>query len=250
MAKLKVNGDSPDGLKLAANFWKGIGSPKEFAKQSVFEDWSHRLEKLAHKVSLPYSQFRWFIIWCTRLPDDDGAAYGNTFTARNLRVAKNPMGSLEKQFATTYHEIFLPQADKLVGLLQDRVQREQDDRSRTAAPKRITYYDLCISDPQNPLAWEVEKARWLTAIDERFPLLEPAPGEEIEDWVYRMFLPFRASREWRCNKCVYGVGEDGDLDERVKWCEDCGDELRIDMADDMEELEEVPVVSWLTLEWT
>ena len=165
-------------------------------------------------------------------------------------MAKNPMGSLEKQFATTYHEIFLPQADKLVGLLQDRVQREQDDRSRTAAPKRITYYDLCISDPQNPLAWEVEKARWLTAIDERFPLLEPAPGEEIEDWVYRMFLPFRASREWRCNKCVYGVGEDGDLDERVKWCEDCGDELRIDMADDMEELEEVPVVSWLTLEWT
>jgi len=35
----------------------------------------------------------------------------------------------------TFHEIFIHRADKLVSLLQDRVQREMDDRSRTKPPK-------------------------------------------------------------------------------------------------------------------
>ena len=73
--------------------------------------------------------------------------------------------------------------------------------------------------------------------------------EDMEDFVDRMFAPFSDNREWRCSKCEYGIGEDGDIDERVKWCEDCGDELRINMADDMELLEEIPVVSDITREW-
>ena len=137
MAKLRVTEDSPDGLKLAFIFWNGLGRPKAFAKASVLEAWAPRLEKLTRRVSMPYSQFKWFLIWCTRLRDEDGANYGNAFTAENLRVAKNPMGSLEKQFAVTFHEIFIPRADKLVSLLQDRMQREMDDRSRTKPLREV-----------------------------------------------------------------------------------------------------------------
>jgi hypothetical protein len=245
MAKLRVTVDSPDGLKLAFIFWNGLGRPKAFAKASVLEAWAPRLEKLMHRVSMPYSQFKWFLIWCTRLRDEDGANYGNAFTAENLRVAKNPIGSLEKQFPMTFHEIFIPRADKLVSLLQDRVQREIDDRSRTKPPRAVTYYDVIVADKENPVAWQVEKARWLTAVEDAFPMLDPAPGEDIDDFVDRMFAPFQENREWRCRECEYGVGEDGDMDERVKWCADCHDEISMDIEDDLEMLLEVPTISCL-----
>jgi|HubBroStandDraft_4_1064222.scaffolds.fasta_scaffold03472_7 hypothetical protein len=244
MAKLRVTEDSPDGLKLAFIFWNGLGRPKAFAKASVLEAWAPRLEKLTRRVSMPYSQFKWFLIWCTRLRDEDGANYGNAFTAENLRVAKNPMGSLEKQFAVTFHEIFIPRADKLVSLLQDRVQREMDDRSRTKPPIAVTWYDVIV-DKDNPQPCQVEKARHMTALDERFPMLHPAPGEDMDGFVDRMFAPYAVFREWRCRKCEYGIGEDGDMDERVKWCRDCADELRMDVEDDLEMLLEVPTISCL-----
>jgi hypothetical protein len=201
------------------------------------------------RVSLPYSQFRWFLIWCTRLRDEDGGNYGNAFTAENLRVAGNPIGSLEKQFPMTYYEVFLPYADKRISLLRDKVQREMDARSVTKA-STLTWYDVIPEDPKNPMPWETESARFMTAVDERFPMLYPAPGEAMDDFVDRMFAPYAVFREWRCSKCEYGVGEDGDMDERVRWCEDCGDELRINMEDDMEMLQEIPVVSDLTREWS
>ena len=244
MAKLRVTEDSPDGLKLAFIFWNGLGRPKAFAKASVLEAWAPRLEKLTRRVSMPYSQFKWFLIWCTRLRDEDGANYGNAFTAENLRVAKNPMGSLEKQFAVTFHEIFIPRADKLVSLLQDRVQREMDDRSRTKPPIAVTWYDVIV-DKDNPQPCQVEKARHMTALDERFPMLHPAPGEDMDGFVDRMFAPYAVFREWRCGKCEYGVGEDGDVDERVKWCADCHDEISMDIEDDLELLLEVPTISCL-----
>jgi hypothetical protein len=244
MAKLRVTEDSPDGLKLAFIFWNGLGRPKAFAKASVLEAWAPRLEKLTRRVSMPYSQFKWFLIWCTRLRDEDGANYGNAFTAENLRVAKNPMGSLEKQFAVTFHEIFIPRADKLVSLLQDRVQLEMDDRSRTKPLREVTWHDVIV-DKDSPQAWQVEKARHMTALDERFPMLHPAPGEDMDDFGDRMFAPYAVFREWRCRKCAYGIGEDGDMDERVKWCQDCADELRMDVEDDLETLLEVPTISCL-----
>jgi hypothetical protein len=76
--------------------------------------------------------------------DEDGANYGNAFTAENLRVASNPIGSLEKQFAMTYYEIFLPRADTMVSLLHDRVQRERDERSRTKPRKAVTWHDVIV----------------------------------------------------------------------------------------------------------
>jgi len=248
---VKITEDSSDGLKLAYLFWTGIGRPKSFAKAEILEAWAPRLEKLMNRVSLPYSHFRWFIIWCTRPRDEDGANYGNDFTAENLRVARNPIGSLEKQFPMTYYEIFLPCADKRIRILRDRVQREMDERSREKYPRplTLTWYDVIVGTEKNPPAWKVEKARWSTMMDERFPMLEPARGEDMDDFIDRMFTPYAAFRDWRCSKCEYGVGEDGDMDERVKWCSDCADELRIDMTDDMELLEEIPVVSDLTREW-
>jgi hypothetical protein len=154
------------------------------------------------------------------------------------------MGSLEKQFAVTFHEIFIPRADKLVSLLQDRVQREMDDRSRTKPPIAVTWYDVIV-DKDNPQPCQVEKARHMTALDERFPMLHPAPGEDMDGFVDRMFAPYAVFREWRCRKCEYGIGEDGDMDERVKWCRDCADELRMDVEDDLEMLLEVPTISCL-----
>jgi hypothetical protein len=35
------------------------------------------------------------------------------------------------------------------------------------------------------------------------------------------------------------------MDERVKWCADCHDEISMDMADDMKLLEEIPTISCL-----
>jgi len=134
----------------------------------------------------------------------------------------------EKNFVQVYHEFFLPNSAKNVSLLRHRVQREMDVRSITKPVPAVTYFDVIVADTENPLAWQVEKARWLTLIDERFPMLHPAPGESIDDFIHRMFLPFKPWRTWRSSKCEYGVGEDGDMDERVKWCQDCGDELRID----------------------
>jgi hypothetical protein len=243
---VKIDGGSSDGLKLAWLFWNAIGRPKAFAKLEALESWAPRMEKLMRMVSLPYCEFRWFIIWCTRLPDEDtGAAYGNTWTAENLRLAKNPMGSLEKQFSTTYYEVFLPKAAKRISLLRDRVQQEIDARSVSKPPRAVTYYDVIVRDKENPLAWQVEKARWLTAVEDAFPMLHPAPGEDMDDFVDRMFAPYAAFRDWRCSKCEYGVGDDGDMDERVKWCADCHDEISMDMADDMELLEEIPTISCL-----
>jgi hypothetical protein len=40
-------------------------------------------------------------------------------------------------------------------------------------------------------------------------MLEPAPGEEMEDFVDRMFLPFSDNREWKCSKCVYNPSRTG-----------------------------------------
>jgi hypothetical protein len=243
MGKLRVTEDSTDGLKLAFIFWNGLGRPKTFAKASVLEAWAPRLEKLMQRVSMPYCQFKWFLIWCTRLGDDDGANYGNAFTAENLRVAKNPIGSLEKQFPMTFHEIFIPRADKLVSLLQDRVQREIDDRSRTKPPRRVTWADLIV-EKDDPQPWQIENARFMDEAEGQ-PLLTPAPGESMDDFIDRMFTPYAAFREWRCSRCGYGVGEDGDVDERVKWCADCWEEIWMDIEDDLEMLLEVPTISCL-----
>jgi hypothetical protein len=245
----KITNDDDDGLKLAYVFWDRVGRPKAFAKRRVLEAWSLRMEKLMSKVSLPYSEFRWFIVWCTRQRDADGANYGNDFTATYLRSAKDPMLTLEKNFAQIYYEFFIPKADKVIGYLRDKVQREKDARSVHKSSPRLTWYDVIV-DKHNPQPWQVEKARWSTLMDERFPMLFPAPGESMEQFVDRMFAPYAAWRDWRCSKCEYGIGDDGDVDERVKWCGDCHEEISMNIADDMELLEEVPVVSDITREWT
>ena len=108
----------------------------------------------------------------------------------------------------------------------------------------MTWYDVLV-DKDNPQPRQVEKARHMTALDERFPMLHPAPGEDLDDFVDRMFAPFQAHRDWRCRKCEYGVGEDGDIDERVNWCADCHDEISMDIEDDLELLLEVPTISCL-----
>src|ERR1700722_17215943 len=128
-----------------------LAGPRHLPSLEALESWAPRMERLMRMVSLPYCEFRWFIIWCTRLPDEDtGAEYGNTWTAENLRIAKNPMGSLEKQFSTTYYEVFLPKSARRISLLRDRVQREMDDRSRTKPLPAVTYYDVIVRDKENP----------------------------------------------------------------------------------------------------
>jgi hypothetical protein len=243
---VKIDRESSEGLKLAYLFWSSIGRPKAFSKLEVLESWAARMEKLMRMVSLPFWEFRWFIIWCTRLPDaNTGAQYGNTWTAENLRIAKNPMGSLEKQFSTTYYEVFLPKSAAKISLLRDAVQQEMDARSVRKPHRGVTYYDVVPVDPEHPLAWETEFARWLTEQDEAFPMLCPARGEDMDDFIDRTFAPYAVFRGWRCRKCEYGVGEDGDVDERVKWCADCWEEIWLDIQDDLEMLMEIPTVSCL-----
>jgi hypothetical protein len=83
------------------------------------------MESLFRKSGLDYTAFRWFLIWALRLNDADGAKYGNDFTARNLRSARDPMASLVKQFGMTFFDVFLPKADKVVPLLVEKPSRKK-----------------------------------------------------------------------------------------------------------------------------
>jgi hypothetical protein len=55
------------------------------------------MDALLSQSGLDYDEFRWFIIWATRLDE-----LGNSFTAKNLRLARDPGASLERQFEMAY----------------------------------------------------------------------------------------------------------------------------------------------------
>lgn len=245
--KLKIDSQSPVGLRLAYRFWIELGRPSRFHNPKAMEAWAPKMESLWRKSGLDYTAFKWFLIWALRLADPDGANYGNDFTARNLRAASDPMSSLVKQFGVTFLEIFMPKADKVVPLLRGIREREEAEAALAAATKKpLRYVDIL---PENAEKWEIEKARHMDALDAAFPMREPMAGETVEEWIMRETKQLR-NPDWRCGKCDYGVSLDGDDDVRAKWCPDCAEERRMYEDEDKDWMcWEAPSVSCLTKEW-
>jgi hypothetical protein len=245
-----IGKDSSDGLRLARVYWIGLGRPQRLNSKGVMDNWAPRMETLMRKAGMGYEDFKWYLIWSTRLRDEDGANYGNDFTAQYLRNAHDPMNILEKHFTEVFFNIFMETASKKIPLLKDKVQREQEMLHKNDPPPSATYLDIIPEHPVWSEAWRREYARWLNAVDKRFPMLEPAPGEDIEDFVDRMFLPFSDNREWRCSKCRYNPSSTGvrnsqetedsiveqvvwhGREERLVWCGDCYEELMADLWED------------------
>jgi hypothetical protein len=157
------------------------------------------------------------------------------------------MASLVKQFNTTFHDIFMPKADKVIALLVSV--RESEDREAALAAQAAQPTRWVDVLPKNAERWQIEQARYMDAMDAAFPMIEPMPGETIEQWVMREFAPLR-DPDWRCPNCVFGVSLDGEEDVRIKWCADCEEERRMYEDDDKEwTCNEAPEVSCLTKEW-
>jgi hypothetical protein len=245
--KLRIDGTSSVGLRLAYRFWIELGRPARFEKRKTMEEWEPQMESLWRKSGLGYPEFRWFLIWVLRKDDPDGAKYGNDFTAHNLRAARDPMASLVKQFAVTFFEVFMPKADKVIPLLIEKREREEEaSRLTDAAGQPLKWIDVL---PEDAPPWEREKARWMDADDAVFPICGgPMADESMEQWVDRECRPLR-NPDWRCSKCVYGVSLDGDDDVRTRWCSDCAEERRMWEDDDREWMcWEAPSESCLTTE--
>jgi hypothetical protein len=244
---LKIDANSPVGLRLAYRFWIELGRPQKFKNRRTMEEWAPKMESLLRRSGLDYAGFKWFLIWALRLDDPDGARYGNDFTARNLRAAHDPMASLVKQFDMTFYEIFLPKADKVIPLLvAKRGEEEAEARLSETAEQPTKWVDILAADAE---PWEIEKARHMDAIDARLRLRGPLAGETMEDWIEREFEPVH-DPDWRCPECTYDISWDGQEAERTKWCSDCAEERRMYEDEDKEWMcGEVESVSCSTKEW-
>jgi len=244
---LKIDENSPVGLRLAYRLWIELGRPTKFKNRRTLEQWAPKIESLFRRSGLDYAGFKWFLIWALRPDDPDGAHYGNDFTAQNLRAAHDPMASFAKQFNMTFHEIFLPKADKVIPLLVARREEEEAEaRHRDAAEPSAKWADILPDDAE---PWEREKARHMDRVEARFPLPGRLVGEKLDDWIDREFEAVR-DPDWRCPECTYGFSLDGEEPERTKWCPDCAEERRMYEDEDKEWMcGEVASVSCLTKEW-
>jgi len=96
-------------------------------------------------LTLDYEEFRWFLIWACR--DDE---FGNHWTAENLRLAKDPAASLERQFETTL-KVFNAKR-RVVELLKEK--REEEDLDAKL------YAPLSLVCPYCDYGPDGERAKW------------------------------------------------------------------------------------------
>ncbi len=227
--KLKINKDSPEGLKLSYWLWMELGRPPQFRSAKTFKAWSRVMDSLLGKSGLDYEHFKWFLVWVCRLDDLDGAKYGNDFTARYLRAATDPMACLAKNFDQVFLTFFVPKADKCIPLLKKK--RDQEDAEKEArkqpepGEQRVRYVDIACPEA-------MRNAADLDRLDDAFPMRQPFPGETVEDWIHREFLPFNG--DWKCEHCTYAFSIEAEDDSRTKLCADCLEELVLWAQDDLE----------------
>ena len=226
------------------------------------------MDSLLAKSCLDYERFKWFLVWTCRLRDADGANYGNDFSARYLRAARNPVTTLVNRFNQLFYDFFLPRADKSIPLLMAKRQREDELKAAKKMPLPVDTADRPLRHIELLDTWtkryatdknvivnksDVDNFRmrleWLDKLDDRFPMREPYDGEDMEDWIDREFETFR-DENWRCEHCTYAFAIDGEADARIKMCADCTEERRMYEDEDREWMRfEVPSVSCLTKEW-
>jgi hypothetical protein len=247
--KLKIGGDSPPGLKLSYWFWMELGRPTRFRNAKTFMAWSRRMESLLAKSGLDYERFKWFLVWVTRPRDVNGANYGNDYTATYLRTARDPVSTLAKHFDKVFFNFFMPRADKRIPLLMEIRGREDEEKAARHEPepeKRVRFVDILIEGASEGLR---RNAQDLDRLDDAFPMLQPFPGESMDDWIDRECETL-SSDDWRCEHCTYAFSIDGGDDARIKLCAGCEEERRMYEDEDREWMcFEVPSQSCLTKEW-
>jgi hypothetical protein len=131
----KVKADDPESLRLASRFLIELDRPVQFNNEATLKAWAPVMDRLLKASGLEYEEFRWFLIFACR--DDE---FGNHWTAENLRLAKDPAASLERQFETTL-KVFNAK-HRVVELLKEKREEEDLDAKLYAPlPERCRYCD-------------------------------------------------------------------------------------------------------------
>jgi len=155
---MHVDHDSPDGAKLADRFWIELGRQRQH--KAAVPEWAARMDSLMEQAGFGYAEFREFLLWVSN---------ENAWTAENLRVARDPMGSLERQFDNCLRR----------WVAKRKAQAICDKR----AAGKSTCYQLDWSAAPEPAASVVEhgllfkaergghKGKWLL-------------GKSVDDWAY------------------------------------------------------------------
>jgi hypothetical protein len=158
---MHVDHDSPAGAKLAARFWIELGRQRQH--KAAVPGWAARMDSLMEQAGFGYAEFREFLLWVSN---------ENAWTAENLRVARDPMGSLEKQFDNCLRR----------WVAKRKAQAIRDKRAAEAAGESRCY-QLDWSAAPEPAASVVEhgllfkaergghKGKWLL-------------GKSVDDWAY------------------------------------------------------------------
>lgn len=152
--RFTVREDSPDGLRLAARFLIELGRPARFDNEVTLTRWAGIMDGLLSQSGLDYDEFRWFIIWATRLDE-----LGNSFTAKNLRLARDPGASLERQFEMAY-SIY---SDKTRHKLREMLVQRRTGEDKEAERERIRAALAVPDDSQCPYCEygkDGERTKW------------------------------------------------------------------------------------------
>lgn len=129
----KVTADDPESLRLASRFLIELGRPARFNNESALRAWAEVMDRLLKASGLDYETFRLFLIWACR--DDE---LGNHWTAENLRLAKDPAASLEKQLDTTL-KVFRAKGRVVELLKQKREEEDLHAKLYAPLPERCPY---------------------------------------------------------------------------------------------------------------
>jgi hypothetical protein len=141
----KVKADDPECLRLASRFLIELDRPAQFNNEATLRAWAQVMDRLLKASGLEYEEFRWFLIFACR--DDE---FGNHWTAENLRLAKDPAASLERQFETTLKVFNAKQ--RVVELLKEK-REEEDLHAKLYAPLNLVC-PYCEYGPDG------ERAKW------------------------------------------------------------------------------------------
>jgi hypothetical protein len=177
----KVNADDPESLRLASRFLIELDRPAQFNNEAILRAWAPVMERLLKASGLDYEQFRWFLIWACR--DDE---FGNHWTAENLRLAKDPAASLERQFETTLKVFNAKQ--RVVELLKEK--REEEDLDAKL------YAPLSLVCPYCDYGPDGERAKWCDDCWQDW--------NQPDDAMYDLDLQLGSGKCEECSEAEYG----------------------------------------------
>jgi hypothetical protein len=177
----KVTADDPESLRLASRFLIELGRPAQFNNEATLKAWAPVMERLLMASGFDYEEFRWFLIWACR--DDE---FGNHWTAENLRIAKDPAASLERQFETTL-KVFNAKS-RVVELLKEKREAEDLDAKLYAPLSLVCPY--CDYGPDG------EREKWCDDCWQDW--------NQPDDAMYDLDLQLGAGKCEECGEAEYG----------------------------------------------